>query len=145
MNANRPPMTPKEAKEFTKLYSKLNKEIIAILNAATTMEQAKEGLEMMRGMAGYDLPQAKTMYGLALIMEGKPWYDMKKGLEWMKKGAEEAVTHDHGASFCMYQLGLFLLDGLQGVPADPITGKYWIEKAAAAGHKEAKKELRKRW
>jgi TPR repeat protein len=109
------------------------------------MNDAKEALGMLENLAGYDLPQAKTMYGLALLMQDKPWYDTKKGLLWLKKGADEADGNEHDASFSMFQYGLVLVDGQMGVPADPVTGKYWIDKAAAAGYKPAVKEQKKRW
>ena len=84
------PMTPREAKEFTKLFGQLNERILSALSAAKSMAEAKEPLRMLENLAGYDLPQAKTMYGLALLMQDKPWYDSKKGLLWLKKGADEA-------------------------------------------------------
>ena len=138
-------MTPQESKEFTEIYSDLNKRILAVLSKAKTMNDAKEALGMLENLAGYDLPQAKTMYGLALLMQDKPWYDSKKGLLWLKKGADEADGNEHDASFSMFQYGIILVDGQLGVPADPITGKYWIDKAAAAGYEPAKKEQAKRW
>ena len=138
-------MTPQESKEFTEIYSDLNKRILAVLSKAKTMNDAKEALGMLENLAGYDLPQAKTMYGLALLMQDKPWYDSKKGLLWLKKGADEADGNEHDASFSMFQYGLVLVDGQMGVPADPVTGKYWIDKAAAAGYKPAVKEQKKRW
>ena len=145
MHDTRTPMTPDEAKEFTKLFSKLNERILTTLSAAETMAEAKEALGMLENLAGFDLPQAKTMYGLALLMQGKPWYDTKKGLLWLKKGADEADSSDHDASFSMFQYGLVLVDGQLGVPTDPITGKYWIDKAADAGYEPAIKEQKKRW
>ena len=138
-------MTPQESKEFTEIYSDLNKRILAVLSKATTMNDAKAAMGMLENLAGYDLPQAKTMYGLALLMQDKPWYDTKKGLLWLKKGADEADGNEHDASFSMFQYGLVLVDGQMGVPADPVTGKYWIDKAAAAGYKPAVKEQKKRW
>ena len=138
-------MTPQESKEFTEIYSDLNKRILAVLSKAKTMNDATEALGMLENLAGYDLPQAKTMYGLALLMQDKPWYDTKKGLLWLKKGADEADGNEHDASFSMFQYGLVLVDGQMGVPADPVTGKYWIDKAAAAGYKPAVKEQKKRW
>ena len=138
-------MTPQESKECTEMYSDLNKRILAVLSKAKTMNDAKEALGMLENLAGYDLPQAKTMYGLALLMQDKPWYDTKKGLLWLKKGADEADGNEHDASFSMFQYGLVLVDGQMGVPADPVTGKYWIDKAAAAGYKPAVKEQKKRW
>lgn len=145
MNDTRPSMTPQESKEFTEIYSDLNKRILAVLSKAKTMNDAKEALGMLENLAGYDLPQAKTMYGLALLMQDKPWYDTKKGLLWLKKGADEADGNEHDASFSMFQYGLVLVDGQMGVPADPVTGKYWIDKAAAAGYEPAIKEQEKRW
>ena len=138
-------MSAAESKEFTEIYSDLNKRILAVLSKAKTMNDAKEALGMLENLAGYDLPQAKTMYGLALLMQDKPWYDTKKGLLWLKKGADEADGNEHDASFSMFQYGLVLVDGQMGVPADPVTGKYWIDKAAAAGYKPAVKEQKKRW
>ncbi|MGI6313406.1 MAG: hypothetical protein ACOXZI_03655 [Candidatus Cryptobacteroides sp.] len=141
----RPYMTPREARRFTKEYMKLNKMISNQLVAAETVGEARQGLEMLREMAKYELPQAKTFYGLALLMEGKPWYDVEKGSMWLRKGAEEAEVAEHDASYSMYQYGLMLLDGLQGVRKDPVYGKYWMEKAAANGFKLAKKEVKQRW
>lgn len=115
------------------------------LVTAETMGEAKQGLDMLKEMAKYELPQAKTFYGLALLMEGKPWYDVEKGSMWLRKGAEEAEVAEHDASYSMYQYGLMLLDGLQGVRKDPVYGKYWMEKAAANGFKLAKKEVKQRW
>ena len=138
-------MTPQESKEFTEIYSDLNKRILAVLSKAKTMNDAKEALGMLENLTGYDLPQAKTMYGLALLMQDKPWYDTTKGLLWLKKGADEADGNEHDASFSMFQYGLVLVDGQMGVPADPVTGKYWIDKAAAAGYEPAIKEQEKRW
>jgi len=138
-------MTPDESKEFTEVFNTLNKQIIAILSKAETMNEALEALGMLENMANYELPEAKTMYGLSLLMEGKPWYDSKKGLLWLKKGAEAAAGYDHPANFSMFQYGLVLLEGKLGVTADPVTGKYWIDKAADAGYDPAIKEQKKRW
>ena len=138
-------MTPEESKEFTEIYYDLNERILAVLSKAKTMNDAKEALGMLKNMAKYELPEAKTMYGLALLMEDKPWYDSKNGLRWLKNGAEAAATYEHPANFSMFQYGLVLLEGEHGIPADSITGKYWIDKAAAAGYEPAIKLQRKRW
>lgn len=138
-------MTPDESKEFTEIYYDLNKRILAVLSKADTMNDAKEALGMLKNMAKYELPEAKTMYGLALLMEDKPWYDSKNGLRWLKNGAEAAAAYEHPANFSMFQYGLVLLEGKLGVPADPIIGKYWIDKAADAGYEPARKEQNKRW
>lgn len=144
MNSNRPTMSQAEAKQFTKDFSQLNARLIGKLTLAKTMEEAKEALSMLENLANFDLPQAKTMYGLAMLMIDKPWYDMVKGERWLKLGAEEAEKGENDG-FSMYQYGIVLLDGLHGVPRDPITGKYWIDKAAEKGYKEAIEVKEKRW
>lgn len=152
-NPDRPYMSQAEAKEFTKLYNDLNKKIASVLLSATTLAEAEDGLRMLERLAGYDLPEAKTMYGLGLLMGDKPWYDWKKGLEWLRKGAEEAAARtEHMAADSMYQYDIILLDGdiilldgQFGVPRDPVEGKYWIDKAADARSKLAIKEQNKRW
>lgn len=101
---------------------------------------------MLENLANFDLPQAKTLYGMMFLMNGKPWYDLTQALYWRKKGAEEAdELKDHYAAESMYQYGMILLDGLRGVPRDPITGKYWIDKAAGMGFELAINEQNKRW
>ena len=68
MDPNRSYMTPREARKFTKEYMRLNKMISNQLVAAESMGEAKQGLDMLKQLASYDLPQAKTFYGLALLM-----------------------------------------------------------------------------
>lgn len=146
MNPSRPYMSTKEAKQFTKDFSQLNARLIGKLTLAKTMEEAKEALSMLENLANFDLPQAKTLYGMMFLMNGKPWYDITKALYWLKKGAEEADgLKEHYAAESMYQYGMILLDGLHGVPRDPITGKYWIDKAAGMGFEPAINEQNKRW
>ena len=45
--------------------------------------------------------------GLALLMVGKPWYDLKKGLEWLRKGAEEAAARTEHVAADYQRLILF--------------------------------------
>ncbi len=85
----RPYMSAKEAKQFTRDFSQLNARLIGKLTLAKTMEEAKEALSMLENLANFDLPQAKTLYGMMFLMNGKPWYDITKALYWLKKGANE--------------------------------------------------------
>ena len=146
MNPSRPTMSREEAKQFTKDFSQLNARLIGKLTLAKTMEEAKEALSMLENLANFDLPQAKTLYGMMFLMNGKPWYDITKALYWLKKGAEEADgLKEHFAAESMYQYGMILLDGLHGVPRDPITGKYWIDKAAGMRFFAALEENEKKY
>lgn len=85
MRDERPYMTAKEAKQFTKDFSELTTLLIGKLHHANTIEEAQVALSMMEDFTQYELPQAKTLYGMMLLMEGKPWYDVRKALGWLKK------------------------------------------------------------
>ena len=74
---------------------------------------------------------AKTLYGLAYLIENKPWYDFQKGFTAVKEAAESDDP------FSWFILGSLYLNGKPEIPKDPVLAKYWIEKAADAGHKDA--------
>ncbi len=58
--------------------------------------------------------------------------------QWFSKAAQ--LDHP-GAE---YQLGMMYIRGRGGIPKDEGVGLQWLEKAAAQGHEEAKKEVAKR-
>ena len=119
--------------QILKDYTELNQSIIKQLSIAQTTEDAQEFLDMMEGLATHeDAPlMAKTFYGLAYLMEGKPWYDFVRGFEAVK----EAANGDE--PFCWFILGSIYLNGKPDFQKDPISAKYWIGKAAEAGYMEA--------
>ena len=114
-------------------YTKLNQSILEQLTLANTIEEAQEFLDMMEGLAVHDNAPvvAKTMYGIAYLMEGKPWYDLHRGLDAIKEAAESDEP------FCWFVLGSLYLNGKPGLEKDLISAKYWIGKAADSGYKEA--------
>ena len=114
-------------------YTKLNQSIIEQLTLANTNEEAQEFLDMMEGLAVHDNAPivAKTMYGIAYLMEGKPWYDLQRGFDAIKEAAES------NEPFCWFVLGSLYLNGKPGLEKDLISAKYWIGKAADAGYKDA--------
>lgn len=65
-------------KQFTKDFTELNKFLIQKLKEAQTTEDAQGDLDMMEGLASQENSpaEAKTMYGLAYLIEDKPWYDL---------------------------------------------------------------------
>ena len=103
------------------------------LSKAETIEEIQKALDGMEKMATEDNadPAAKTIYGLAYLMENKPWYDFKRGFEAIKDAAESDVP------FCWFILGSLYLNGKPELPKDPISAKYWIDKAADAGYNDA--------
>ena len=78
-----------------------------------------------------ELAEAKTMYGLAYLIEDKPWYDLQRGFSAVKEAAESDTP------FCWFILGSLYLDGKPGLPKDSVLAKHWIEKAADAGFQDA--------
>ena len=119
--------------QFFKDYTKLNKSIIKQLNLAQTKEDAQEFLDMLEGLATHENAPlaAKTMYGLAYLMENKPWYDFGRGFEAVKEAAEGDDP------FCWFILGSLYLNGKPDLQKDLISAKYWLGKAAKAGYNEA--------
>ena len=103
------------------------------LAKAGTTEEVQKALDGMQKMATEDNadPAAKTIFGLGYLLEGKPWYDFKRGFQAIKEAAESDVP------FCWFILGSLYLNGKPELPKDPISAKYWITKAAEAGYQDA--------
>ena len=103
------------------------------LSKAETTEEIQKALDGMAKMATEDNadPAAKTILGLAYLMEDKPWYDFKRGFEAVKDAAESDEP------FCWFILGSLYLNGKPELPKDPVSAKYWIDKAADAGYNDA--------
>lgn len=114
-------------------YTKLNESIIKQLRLAQTTEEAQEFLDMLKNLATHENAPlvAKTIYGLAYLMEDKPWYSFELGFETVK----DAANGDE--PFCWFILGSLYLNGKPGLPKDPVSAKYWLNKAAEAGYKDA--------
>ena len=120
-------------KQFTKDFMELNKSLIQKLTLAQTIEEAQGTLDMIEGLATQENSPAtaKTMFGLAYLMEDKPWHDFKRGFEAVKDAAEG------NEPFCWFILGSLYLNGKPELPKDPVSAKYWIDKAADADYKDA--------
>ena len=103
---------------------------LAGLAMAETTEKALNALDDMEKEAK-EIPAAKTILGLAYLLEGKPWYDFKRGFQAITEAAESDEP------FCWFILGSLYLNGKPELPKDPILAKYWISKAADSGYKDA--------
>ena len=119
--------------QFTKDLNELNKSLIQKLMVDQTTEEAQDALDMVEGLASQENSPAtaKTIYGLAYLIEDKPWYDFQKGFTAVKEAAESDDP------FSWFILGSLYLNGKPELPKDPVLAKFWIEKAADAGHKDA--------
>lgn len=129
-------MSTGENRKFTKVFSKLTKMLLERLEAAETMSDVQDEFQMLEGLATTpnSPAAAKTIYGYAFLMDGKPWYDFEKGFEWVKKGADEAQDNE---PYCWFSLGSLYLNGKPELPQDKVLAKHWIDRAAAVGYKDA--------
>lgn len=123
-------------KQFTKDFSELTSIITQRLMSANSVEEVKDELSMLEKMANNpnSPATAKTVFGLAYLMDDKPWYDLEKGFTAVKNAAEVAKDNE---PFCWFMLGSIYLNGKKDIPKDIISAKYWIEKSADAGYKDA--------
>lgn len=103
---------------------------LAGLAMADTTEKVEKALDEMEKEAK-ETPAAKTILGLGYLLEGKPWYDFKRGFQAITEAAESEEP------FCWFILGSLYLNGKPELPKDPILAKYWITKAADSGFKDA--------
>ena len=111
---------------------------LADLAIAETTEKALKALDDMEKEAK-EIPAAKTILGLGYLLEGKPWYDFKRGFQAIKDAAESDEP------FCWFILGSLYLNGKPELPKDPISAKYWISKAAEKGYQDATKIYDLEW
>lgn len=127
---------PYTDKQFTKDFKELTAIITKRLQSADSTDEVQEELSMLEGLAtNKNAPAAaKTIYGLAYLMEDKQWYDFKKGFDAVMAGADEAQENE---SFCWFILGSLYLNGKPDLPKDIVSAKYWIKKAVDAGYKDA--------
>ncbi len=111
---------------------------LAGLAMADKTEKALKALDDMEKEAK-EIPAAKTILGLGYLLEGKPWYDFKRGFQAITEAAESEEP------FCWFILGSLYLNGKPELPKDPILAKYWIEKAADEGYQDAAKIYDLEW
>ena len=108
------------------------------LAMAETREEIQKALDGMEETA-QEIPAAKTILGLAYLLEGKPWYDFKRGFQAISEAAEGEEP------FCWLILGSLYLNGRSDIKKDPILAKYWIKKAADKGYQDAAKIYDLEW
>ena len=108
------------------------------LAMAETTEEIQKALDGMEKTA-IEIPAAKTILGLAYLLEGKPWYDFKRGFQAISEAAEGDEP------FCWFILGSLYLNGRADIKKDPILAKYWIKKAADKGCQDAAKIYDLEW
>ena len=108
------------------------------LAMAERTEEIQSALDKMEDM-GKEAPAAKTILGLAYLLDGKPWYNFNKGFQAIQEAAEGEEP------FCWFILGSLYLNGKTDIKKDPILAKYWIKKAAEKGYHDAIVILKEQW
>ena len=125
--------------EYQKGQRKLFKMVTDHLKKAQTIPEAKQSLQALLELAEHGDVNALMMFGLALLMEDKPWYDAESGRAALEKAA------DSDSPVAQYYLGKFLLEGEHGIPIDPITAKILLESSANRGYQPAMEIVQRRW
>ena len=108
---------------------------LALAEKTGEIQKALDGMEE----TAKEIPAAKTILGLAYLLEGKPWYDFKRGFQAISEAAEGEEP------FCWFILGSLYLNGRADIKKDPILAKYWIKKAADEGYQAAAKIYDLEW
>ncbi|MBR5735761.1 MAG: hypothetical protein IKX60_03075 [Bacteroidales bacterium] len=124
---------------YEKEQHKLFKMVVDRLQKAQTISEAQQSLDVLREVGEHGDVDALMLYGVALLMEEKPWYDAEKG----KAALETAADAD--SPVAQYYLGMILLEGRRDIPADPITAKLLLEASANRGYPAATKIVEERW
>lgn len=88
----------------------------------------EEHLDHLLQLIEPEFEHPRVVYGLILLDDKKPWYNLDAGLSALKEAAER------GDLFGQYSLGVVYKEGRCGLPEDPILGKYWREKAVKGGY-----------
>ena len=107
--------------------------LLGRLKEAESTEEIQAALDQLEEMAMEEnaMPTAKAIYGLAYLIEGKPWYNFKRGFDAVMESAESEEP------FCWFILGSLYLNGKPELQVDRVSAKYWIDRAANAGYKDA--------
>ena len=108
---------------------------LAVAESTEEIQKALDGMEE----TAKTIPAAKTILGLAYLLEGKPWYDFKRGFQAISEAAEGDEP------FCWFILGSLYLNGRADIKKDPILAKYWIKKAADEGYQDVAKIYDLEW
>ncbi len=133
--SNTSPSPRKLAKERLLTLARITRK----LQRAKESWEVEDDLQTLWEMGDHGDLDAFTLYGLALIMEDKGWYDLEEGKLVLENVAES------GSAMAQCYLGRFYLEGRPDHPVDPIFGRYWIQQAAAQGYRQALDYLDERW
>lgn len=91
-------------------------------------------LEALSRLAAQD-PKGAYDLGLRLLRGDGVERDSFQAIEWLRKAG------DHGLVAAQAALGRIYLQGLEEMGPDPAEAQAWLERAAAQGHKEARRLL----
>ena len=133
--SNTSPLPRKLAKERLSTLASITRK----LHRAIESWEVEDELQTLWEMGDHGDLDAYTLYGLALLMEDKGWYDLEEGKLVLENAAES------GSAMAQYYLGRFYLEGRSDLPVDPINGRYWIQQAAVQGYRQALDYMDERW
>ena len=122
-----------------KLFWKQAYAALDYLKGCTCVEDAAPELELLRLYALSDRPDAKMLYGSALLESGKPWYDAVAGMRELQEGAVKGISLGYAGAWCMFIYGLSLLSGKHCGRVSDEVALWWMDAARRDGLPEAGK------
>ena len=110
-------------------------EAVRVIDKDESKEKVLDALEYVKKLAAKGFPPALECLALVHADEEHWLYDGDKAEDYWKQAAE---LDDIEA---MFDLAMFYYRGRKDRAADVVSGHYWMQKAADAGHRSAKSFL----
>lgn len=111
-------------------------EVVKVVEADESREKVLDALEYVKKLASKGFTPAMECLAIVHANEEHWLYDADKAENFWKQAAE---LDDIEA---MFDLAMFYYRGRKDRAADVVSGHYWMQKAADAGHRSAKSFLK---
>ena len=121
---------------YRRIFKQLTRTIMHQVEAAEELWEIDEALDLLWNLGDKGDLNAMVIYALILLMEDKQWYDSRQGLIILEEIA------DAGSLTAQFLYGYKKLRGGKDIEQDPVTGMWWIRKAAENGHPDAMNFIR---
>lgn len=114
-------------------------EVVKVVEADESREKVLDALEYVKKLASKGFTPAMECLAIVHANEHHWLYDAAKAENYWKQAAE---LDDIEA---MFDLAMFYYRGRKDRAADVVSGHYWMQKAADAGHRSAKSFLKAKY
>ena len=116
---------------YRRTFKKFTRTIMQQVQAADELWEVDEELDLLWKLCDKGDLNAMVTYALIMLMEDKQWYDSRQGMIILEEAA------DAGSLSAQFLYGYLKLKGRKDIEQDPVTGMWWIRKAAEDGYPDA--------